>query len=90
MLVGQHLVPVVVDMRLIASPQKLMLMLVMLIMPMGMQVLKRFVGMCVFMPLTHVKPHAQRHQGCRNPEQRARHFRPENEISTPKMGATEK
>ena len=68
--VGERLVTMRMDMRLLAVPWEGMLMLVMLVMPMRMSVLELLVCVQVLMTLPEVQPESDTHQdeGC--PEKR--------------------
>jgi hypothetical protein len=67
-LVRDHLVAMRMQVRLAAVPGKRVLVLVMLVMPMLVGVLEKFVGVFVQMSFPYVQPDSQRHQGRRHPE----------------------
>lgn len=80
MLVSQYLVSMQTNMRLVASPWKEMLVLVMIVMAMGMIVLRRQAprALDVLVSLAEVRPYAQARERRRVPEQAVGRLRPQH------------
>jgi hypothetical protein len=74
--VGQDLMLMVMRMRLLTTPRKGVLMLVMLVVAVGMAVLERLVRVDVFMSLSNVQPYAHAHEDRRSPKEPAGWLRP--------------
>lgn len=65
--VRQRFVTMRMRVRFHAVPSECVRVLVVIVVHMPVDVLKRFVGVLVRMPFAHVQPNAKRHQGCGRP-----------------------
>ena len=90
-LVREHLVAINMRMRPVTAPGKRMFVAVMLVVPVPVGVLERLVRVVMQVPLPHMEPHTQRHQGRGHPEQGpGMSGQTASEMMTPNKGATEK
>ena len=61
MLMGQHVMAVLMRVRLVPVPGEGVLMLMMLVVPVAVAVFERLVGVVMLMPLPQVQPYTRTH-----------------------------